>query len=636
MVMLESIREGVRKPWMKFLIFFIIVSFVFAGYFTSALFLGDPNAVVTINDESITNNEFQQAYSRVKANQADYYKANVKTEEDEKVFQENVLQQLITAKVTEQSMTNLGLRLSKGALKKAIQNDPNYQIDGKYSSARVNQTIVRLGMSRADFKQAHETQATTRQLNSGLFETGFSLDAETQNAYELMAQKRSGRALSIKIAPFKASVKLNDEEINQYYNENKESFRIPESVSVEYLELSVDKLKAEQKPTAEKIELYYQENEARFKADDQRQYSHILILSKDNDDLASKKAKAISERLAQGEDFAEIAKQESDDIPTKILGGDLGILLPGSLEEASEEAVKLLTQVGDVTPAIKLEDGYQILKLTNLTEGEMQPLDQVRAELVSELSQQLAEEVFYAKSELLKEKSFEFSDSLAEAATAINLKVQTSPMFGRNSGSGIFANTELKDAAFSADVLEDLLNSQPIEITPQHIVVVRLKKHQASAISELASVREKVTNSLQQSKSKIAAQTLADTLLEKLKAREKIQDILQANQLKWIELDKVESNNAVIPYLANVQFFKMILPSNDTRAFELVEDFQGYTILVLNQVEKGNWADADDATKKQRELYISSYFVNAEYESYKQSLRNNADVKRNLNSATLN
>ena len=88
--MLESIRNGVQKPWVKIVIFAIVISFIFAGYFTSSNFLGDPNAVAIVNGDSISRNEFQRAYRSVKSQQADYYNATVKTEEDERNFQENV------------------------------------------------------------------------------------------------------------------------------------------------------------------------------------------------------------------------------------------------------------------------------------------------------------------------------------------------------------------------------------------------------------------------------------------------------------------------------------------------------------------------------------------------------------------
>jgi peptidyl-prolyl cis-trans isomerase D len=628
--MLDNIREGAKKPWAKYFIFAIVISFVFAGGFSVTSLMGDPNAAAIVNGESVTRNEFQREYASVKASQADFYKANVKTEEDEKNFQENVLQQLITETVTKQSINDLGLRLSNDSLRKVIQSESNYQVDGKYSAALAEQTMARAGMTREAFKKYYQSRETRNQINAGLFQTDFVLDNEAKSSYELMSQKRTGRAIKINTEDFKKDIEISEEEIKQYYADNQEAFRLEEKVSVEYIELSAEKLKAIQQPTDEQIALYYQDNIVRFQSEEQRQYSHILVLSNDDEAAALAKANSISERIKQGEDFAEIAKIESDDAPTKENGGDLGVLLAGSLDEASEKAANDLVAIGDVTAPVKLDFGFQILKLTNLTKGNVQPLAEVKDELLPELKKQLADEDFYAKAESLKEKTFEFSDSLAEAAEATGLEIKSSPLFGRSSKDGIFSNEEVKNAAFSSDVVDGKLNSESIEIAENHIVVLRLKEHKASEIQTLDLVREKVVKNLTQTKAKQAAENVAKMLLAKIESKEDVDELLKSNNLAWIDLDKVERNNSQLSYMANTKFFKMPEPVDSEATVELSDDFQGYSVLLLNNIEKGNWADAEAASKEQRKLYLASYFSNAIYESYQQNLRKNAEVKRNL------
>jgi peptidyl-prolyl cis-trans isomerase D len=628
--MLESIREGVKKPWVKIVVFAIVISFVFAGYFSSAFFSGDPNAVAIINGESIDRNRFQQVYANVKASRADYYNATVKTEEDERNFQENVLQQLIEEKVIEQSVADLGLRLSNQKLREIIQSEPNYQLDGKYSAALAEQTMARAGMTREAFKKYYENQVTREQLVSGLFQTDFALANEVEQSYAYIAQKRSGRGLKIDIATFKQGIEVSDEEITEYYQNNQQNYRVEEKVAVDYLELSVAKLQAQQQPTDEEVETYYQDNLSRYQADEQRQYSHILILSNDDAESAKAKAEAISLRLSQGEDFAVIAKTESDDIPTRESGGDLGVLLEGTLDEPSEEAVKLLTSIGQVTEPVELDFGYQILKLTNLIAGDAQPLEQVKAEIVAELQKQMAEESYYQLSELLKEKSFEFADSLNEAAQATSLEVQTSPMFGRSSQAGIFANEQVKEIAFSDDVMEGL-NSETIEVGENHIVVLRINKHQPSEVQPLEKVKASVVAAVTQTKAKQAAETLAMDIVAKLEAKESIDALMNEHKLSWIDLNKVERNNTLLSYSANNQFFKLQQPNADAVVYDVAEDYQGFTLLVLNAVEQGQWINADEATQQQQKLYMANYFSTADFASFKESLRKQASVKRNLN-----
>lgn len=628
--MLESIRNGVQKPWVKIVIFAIVISFIFAGYFTSSNFLGDPNAVAIVNGDSISRNEFQRAYRSVKSQQADYYNATVKTEEDERNFQENVLQRLISIKVKDQALDGLGMRLSNNALRDKIQSDPNYQIDGKYSSGLVDQSLVATQRSRESFKRDYSNDIVTRQLLTGLSETDFALPKEAQSDFELISQTRSGKALQLNFAQFRQNIAPSEEEINQYYQDNQESFRVEEKVSVEYIELSMAALQSEEEITDEEVQVYYDDNIDRYKEEAQRQIAHILVLHNDDEAAALTKAEELKARIDSGEDFAAIVATESDDIPTRETGGDLGVLIPGAIEPEIEEAANLLANVGDVSAPVKTDFGYHIVKLTNFVEGSVQALADVKAEIVVELQKAKAEEVFYAKSQELESLAFEVSDSLAEASAQTGLEIKTSPLFGQSSREGIFANQALKNAAFSSDVKESLLNSTPIEIGENHIVVLRVKESQPSKVQTLEEVKTRIENSVKQAKAKTSAEELANSLLTKLAAKENVDEALTENQLKWVDLDKVQRNNASLSYVANQEFFKMPEPAEGTVSWDKVEDFQGITILMLNAVEKGDWASADDANKNQRSLYIGSYFANAGFSAFLEERRKDSKVQRNL------
>ncbi len=467
--MLENIREGVKKPWVKIVVFAIVISFVFAGYFSSSFFLGDPNAVAIVNGESISRVDFQSEYQRTKAQQADYYNANVKTEEQELAFQEQILQSLIDQKVREQSIRELGFRLSDQKLRNIIQSSEVFKdAQGNYSSDLVNQLLVSRGKSRDWLKSVFTVQETYGQLVSGVVDSEFNLPVEAQKEFELMAQKRSGKYLKLDFEKFKSGIEVTEEAINQYYQENQEAFRIEEKVSIEYIELSIDLLKAAQQVTDEEIAQRYEENLSRYQSEPQKQYSHILVLHNDDEDAARAKAEAIKAKIAAGESFDAVGSEADE-------SGDLGVLLEGALEPSAEEAVKLLNEVGDVTEVVEIEGAFQILKLTNLIDGEVQALDSVRAEIIEEIKTQKAEEDYYAKSELIKEKSFEFSDSLNEAAEAVEMEVKLSEFFGLSSRNGIFANQQVKDAAFSTDVKENLLNSQPLELGAKSLASIALK-----------------------------------------------------------------------------------------------------------------------------------------------------------------
>ncbi len=628
-MVMDSIREGVKKPWAKVVIFAIVISFVGAGYFTSSLFLGDPNAAAVVNGESISIQEFQRAYARTQQQYGEAFKQFVKTEEQERNFKENVLQSLISRKVTVQTSEELGMRVSTRQLRQGIQEISALQADGVYSSDLLDQALRNIGMSRTQFKQSMATDLVLGQLTSGVTASEFVLPQESQNQYKIIGQLRTGRALQIKYSLFDAGLEIGDEEISLYYQENKELFRVEEKVSLEFIELSVEKLQQSIEVTEEQISEYYNENLDRFQSDEQRRVSHILVSLDDDESAALAKAEAIKSRLDAGEDFVALVKSESSDEFSAENDGDLGVLADGDMEQPFHDAMKALVKIGDVSAPVKTSFGYHIIKLTELVASEVQTLDEVKSQIITGLKKQESEEAFYAKSQILEEKSFEISDSLTEVSKLIGVEVTTSPLFSRKLATGVFANPDVKGAAFSDKVLIDQNNSDLINVNDTHVIVMRLKQHQPSEIQPLDTVKDQVVASLKSSKAKSAAIEFGDLIAQKLQSKEAVDEMISIKNITWKDLNKVQRTSAALPYSQLQSFFKMNRPLADKPLIETMQDNSEYVILVLNAVEKGNLETAEKTLVSQTQQRLSRFYGQAEYGSLVEQQRSIASVNRN-------
>ena len=94
--------------------------------------------------------------------------------------------------------------------------------------------------------------------------------------------------------------------------------------------------------------------------------SHILIpVAPTAEDMERALAEAtrVKEALDMGQDFAELAKAESDDLETRDLGGDLGYFPLNDLAAGVRDAAKGLSP-GEMTDVVQAPDGYHIFLLT--------------------------------------------------------------------------------------------------------------------------------------------------------------------------------------------------------------------------------------------------------------------------------
>ena len=93
---------------------------------------------------------------------------------------------------------------------------------------------------------------------------------------------------------------------------------------------------------------------------------HILIKTSAlvDDEQAQSRLSNVKIRIRNGEDFAELAKANSDDTASALEGGDLGWTSPGDLVPEFEEAMNNL-QIGKISKPFKTDYGWHIVEVLN-------------------------------------------------------------------------------------------------------------------------------------------------------------------------------------------------------------------------------------------------------------------------------
>ncbi len=160
-----------------------------------------------------------------------------------------------------------------------------------------------------------------------------------------------------------------------------------------YFERKVAGLKINEKEVKE----YYEKNKEEYKEPEGRRVKHILIyVSKDADNAtkeeAFKKANEIREKLLKGANFAELAKMYSDDTGSKEKGGDLGIIRKGqTIPEFEKEIFKL--KQGEISTPIESPFGYHIVKVEKIIPERIPPFEEVKDVVEKDYMQSKEEEL---------------------------------------------------------------------------------------------------------------------------------------------------------------------------------------------------------------------------------------------------
>ncbi len=133
---------------------------------------------------------------------------------------------------------------------------------------------------------------------------------------------------------------------------------------------------------------FYEDQVKAMKPEEEVQARHILVDTEE-------KAKEIAEKIAKGGDFAALAKENSKDPGSKDDGGMLGFFGRGQMVPQFEEAAYRLKK-GEVSPPIKSQFGYHLIKLEDRRDKKLPTFDEVKERILNSMIQKKAQEVAVA------------------------------------------------------------------------------------------------------------------------------------------------------------------------------------------------------------------------------------------------
>ncbi len=158
----------------------------------------------------------------------------------------------------------------------------------------------------------------------------------------------------------------------------------------------IDKVTADVTVTDEEVKQYYDDNKnTLFLVPVSVKASHILVMfpwikdssveeSEEGRKEAREKIEMIEQKLEAGANFEDMARQYSDDETTAENGGDLGYISKGQMVEEFDNALFSL-DVGEVSGIVETEYGYHIIKVYDRKESYIQKFDEVEESINSYL-----------------------------------------------------------------------------------------------------------------------------------------------------------------------------------------------------------------------------------------------------------
>ncbi len=305
---------------------------------------------------------------------------------------QQVLEQIIQQFILLQKAKELNITVSAEELREKITSYPVFQIDGKFVGFDQYKRILEWNrISLSEFEEGIRKEIIIEKLIK-ILTAGITVTPE--ELWENYKKKNESVKMEYVVAEadkIELEKELSSSEAQEYFNENKENYKIPEKREASIVFLKTEDIKNEIELSDSEIEDYYEENEQQFTDPETVKVSRIYLPFEDKEkELVEVEGRNILEKIKNGQDFAELAKLHSKDQKASE-GGDWGLYEWRTLSPQEQEEINKLSE-GVNSDLIETEEGISILKVTEKKPSRIKPLEEVKDRIQNILKDQKARE----------------------------------------------------------------------------------------------------------------------------------------------------------------------------------------------------------------------------------------------------
>lgn len=624
--MLQSLRDNLKGAVAVIVVGLMVVPLVLFG--VDSLFVNTNNAqeVVEVNGEAITEAELQRAIlfrqNQMRAQFGDNLPAQFISAEN---LREPVLDSLISRRLLTQRVREGGMAVPDAQINEMIVSAPEFQTNGRFDPDLFRQRLFGVGYTPSAYRQQLTQDILLNQHVTGLTASDFVTEEELKRTAALSQQARDFHYLTVPMAPILANIEVGEERAQAYYEEHKSEFRNPEQVTIEYLEVNLDEIAEGIEIPEEQLREQYAEEVAAFESSVERHAAHILIEPKD-DGSAQAALEEIRRRLTAGEDFAELAREYSEDFGSRDMGGDLGWTTGETFPEEFEQTLAQLEE-GEVSGPVQTDAGWHLIKLLDVQGAEPPTFEQDRARIANAIKRAEAEDRFVELTQQLGDVTYN-ADNLQEAAETLGLERKTVGPFSRDGGFGVASNPEVIEIAFSEEVLDQGYTSPVLELGQNHAMVLRVIEHQEPRTLSFEEVKTEVERTLKREMAAEKLKEIGQQLEEQVASGKSIEEVATANEYEWQASLDVQRTAPEVDREVLRHAFALPKPQEGSVTSGFITGAGDYVVVNLTEVTDGNYAAMSETEKQNLRQRLANMAGNMSYSAYEAQLKRTADIEK--------
>lgn len=460
--MLNLMRKHAGTWLIKVILGAIVVVFIFWG--VGSYTAQRSNRVASVNGETISVEEFGTVYNRL----IEQYRQSFGNRLNEEMIQtlqlrQQAVDQLINQLILRQAAAGLKLRVADDELAQSIRQIQAFQSAGAFDSRRYRSVLGLNRLTPETFEQAQRDAMLIEKLRNLITSSIKVSDLEALQWYTWNNTSVDLDYLLVEPSRY-TEIQPSEEEIRQYFEQHREAYQTEPQAKVRYIRLKPEAFSERVSLSEEELREYYDSYPEQFETPKTVEARHILInVEPDADPETVAEAKArideIYEMAAQGQDFAELAKQFSEG-PTKDQGGYLGTFRRETMVKPfSDKAFSM--NAGEISEPVRTRFGWHIIKVEKVNEARTRTFEEAREEIRTQLTTERSKALAFDEAETVYDLIFE-GQALEQAAKDRGLAIVDTEYFTRSGPAsdvpnrGQFAKVAFELAPTEVSEVKDL------------------------------------------------------------------------------------------------------------------------------------------------------------------------------------
>ena len=540
---IKTIRDNLTGTFSKIIVGAIVVTFAMFFGWGTVFSNSDANVIASVDGENIDLYDLDLEMTRVQSIISQRFEDPNFTVEEEtlKSFALNSLisDTLILNFLKDNKIQVLDLTAQKQLFKNEI-----FQDQGKYSQQKVDTFAIQNGYLPGKYLESIREDIAVNYWRVGLGASSFITNTELDQNIKLTNQTRDVTFTKINQADIQESIKLVDEEILTFFEENPSYFISKEKAKISFIEISLKDLEKKQLIDEGVIENEYKAYLDSFNSTQRRSASHLMlnISDKRTKEEALVLAEELKRKLEKGDNFVKLVEEFSDDEGTKNAGGSLGVSDGNAFPVEFEIALENLEE-GQVSKPIFVETSIHLLKLTNIQTPVPEEYESMRQGIKQELTEEAANQEYIDLIELAAELTYS-ADNLETLAAELNLQIKKKDFFSKDEAEGLFREKSLLDSIFSDSSVKGGSMSELIEVNNQYGIILVLDEFLEEKIKDFQVVKEEARNLLLKSLTNKKMNLLEKNIKEKVYGGSSLEKAARENELEVESYKSVSKNSS--------------------------------------------------------------------------------------------